>query len=85
MKIYLSVLSIMLLGTAVSGCASKTERQFVSGCESTGVDEDICECVFDKLEDKYGEDDLKHSLYTMNQTERFQHDMLNSTMQCMQE
>lgn len=74
-----------MAGLLLGGCASKTERQFVAGCKSGGVEADVCECVYDKLVDKYGEKDFEDKLYTLYQTEAFQHDMVNSSLQCMKE
>ena len=84
MKIQTSliVVSVALLA---SGCASKTERQFISGCKTGSIDGSTCSCIYDKLEDKYGEDGLKKNLYTLQQTESFQRDMVNISYQCMKE
>jgi hypothetical protein len=84
MKIQTSliVISVALLA---SGCASKTERQFISGCKTGGIDGSTCSCIYDKLENKYGEDGLKENLYTLQQTESFQMDMVNVSYQCMKE
>ena len=84
MKIQTSliVVSVALLA---SGCASKTERQFISGCKTGGIDCSTCSCIYDKLENKYGEDALKENLYTLQQTESFQRDMVNISYQCMKE
>ncbi|ENX60469.1 MULTISPECIES: hypothetical protein [Acinetobacter] len=84
MKIQTSliVVSIALLA---SGCASKTERQFISGCKTGGIDGSTCSCIYDKLENKYGEDGLKENIYTLQQTESFQMDMVNVSYQCMKE
>ncbi|MFW1798515.1 hypothetical protein ACG9YX_00485 [Acinetobacter nematophilus] len=79
--------SLVLISVAlmVSGCASKTERQFISGCKTGGIDSSTCSCIYDKLENKYGEDGLKENLYTLQQTESFQRDMVNISYQCMKE
>ncbi|EJB5619809.1 Uncharacterised protein [Acinetobacter baumannii] len=79
--------SLVLISVAlmVSGCASKTERQFISGCKTGGIDGSTCSCIYDKLENKYGEDGLKENLYTLQQTESFQRDMVNISYQCMKE
>ena len=79
--------SLVLISVAlmVSGCASKTERQFISGCKTGGIDGSTCSCIYDKLENKYGEDGLKNNLYTLQQTESFQMDMVNVSYQCMKE
>ena len=84
MKIQTSliVVSVALLA---SGCASKTERQFISGCKTGGIDGSTCSCIYDKLENKYGEDGLKENIYTLQQTESFQMDMVNVSYQCMKE
>ena len=68
-----------------AGCASKTERQFISGCKTGGIDGSTCSCIYDKLEKKYGEDGLKENIYTLQQTESFQTDMINVSYQCMKE
>lgn len=79
--------SLVLISVALmaSGCASKTERQFISGCKTGGIDGSTCSCIYDKLENKYGEDGLKKNLYTLQQTESFQRDMVNISYQCMKE
>lgn len=79
--------SLVLISVALmaSGCASKTERQFISGCKTGGIDGGTCSCIYDKLENKYGEDGLKENLYTLQQTESFQRDMVNISYQCMKE
>ena len=84
MKIQTS-LALIILTLMIAGCASKTERQFISGCKTGGIDGSTCSCIYDKLEDKYGEDGLKNNLYTLQQTESFQMDMVNVSYQCMKE
>lgn len=85
MKTSLLMASIPLAALLLTGCASKSERQFVSGCQSTGMDRSTCQCAYKKLESKYGEDGLKNNLYTLNQSESFQYDMMQSGLQCMKE
>ena len=79
--------SLIVVSSALlaSGCASKTERQFISGCKTGGIDGSTCSCIYDKLENKYGEDGLKENIYTLQQTESFQMDMVNVSYQCMKE
>ena len=84
MKIQTSLVLISL-ALITTGCASKAERQFISGCKTGGIDGSTCSCIYDKLEDKYGEDDLKSNLYTLQQTESFQMDLVNISYQCMKE
>ena len=84
MKIQTSLVLISL-ALITTGCASKAERQFISGCKTGGIDGSTCSCIYDRLEDKYGEDDLKSNLYTLQQTESFQMDLVNISYQCMKE
>ena len=84
MKIQTSLVLISL-ALMITGCASKAERQFISGCKTGGIDGSTCSCIYDRLEDKYGEDDLKSNLYTLQQTESFQMDLVNISYQCMKE
>lgn len=84
MKIQTS-LALISIALMASGCASKTERQFISGCKTGGIDGSTCSCIYDKLENKYGEDGLKENLYTLQQTESFQMYMVNISYQCMKE
>ncbi|MBJ9984013.1 hypothetical protein IAE19_00950 [Acinetobacter sp. S40] len=84
MKIQTS-LALITLTLMIAGCASKTERQFISGCKTGGIDGSTCSCIYDKLENKYGEDGLKENLYTLQQTESFQMNMVNVSYQCMKE
>ena len=84
MKIQISLVLISVALMA-SGCASKTERQFISGCKTGVIDGSTWSCIYDKLENKYGEDGLKENIYTLQQTESFQMDMVNVSYQCMKE
>ena len=83
-KIPASILTISCVLLSV-GCASKTEREFLGGCQSTGMERSVCKCVYQKLEGKYGEERFKSNLYTLSQTESFQNDMVQSSLQCMRE
>jgi len=81
----LTSLALISFVMMTAGCASKTERQFISGCKTGGIDGSTCSCIYDKLENKYGEDGLKENIYTLQQTEAFQMDMVNVSYQCMKE
>lgn len=42
------------------GCSSEVERQFMKGCtQGIGDSKSVCSCVYDKMEDNYGEKTLK--------------------------
>ncbi|AIL75019.1 hypothetical protein N0P26_002968 [Acinetobacter baumannii] len=79
----LFIISITVLG--LTACASKAEREFVNGCKTGGLEHSTCECIYDKLENKYGEDGFKNNLYTLSQSESFQHDMVQASFQCARE
>ena len=81
----LTSFALISLVMMTAGCASKTERQFIRGCKTGGIDGSTCSCIYDKLENKYGEDGLKENIYTLQQTESFQTDMINVSYQCMKE
>ena len=63
MNIQSSMLLVSISMMSLAGCASKIERQFISGCKTGGIEGDVCECIYDKLEKKYGEDDLKNNIW----------------------
>lgn len=84
MNIHTSIL-IITCSLLTLGCASKSEREFISGCQSTGMDRSACKCAYKKLESKYGEDSLKNNLYTLTQGESFQYDLMQSGLQCLRE
>ncbi|WP_288454552.1 hypothetical protein [uncultured Acinetobacter sp.] len=84
MNIHTSIL-IITCSLLTLGCASKSEREFISGCQSTGMDRSACKCAYKKLESKYGEDSLKNNLYTLTQRESFQYDLMQSGLQCLRE
>lgn len=79
--------SILIIGCSLItlGCASKAEREFLGGCQSTGMERSACKCVYQKLEAKYREEGFKNNLYTLSQTESFQNDMVQISLQCMRE
>lgn len=85
MKTSLLITSTIFSVLLFSGCISKSERQFISGCQSSGMERSACKCAYKKLESKYGEDELKNNLYTLHQSEAFQYDLLQSGLQCMKE
>jgi hypothetical protein len=54
----MSLLCIALCALAACGDSElrAAEKQFVAGCNSSGVPESVCVCVFDKMKDHYGRD-----------------------------
>ena len=50
----LPLLGIALLtAVALTGCESKSKREFNAGCQSGGTDRSTCSCVYDQLEAQY--------------------------------
>ncbi|MBP9787725.1 MULTISPECIES: hypothetical protein [Acinetobacter] len=85
MNILSSLLLISITAITLTGCASKAEREFVKGCKMGGADSSTCECVYEKIEDKYGTDRLEEKFYIISQTEEFQNEIVQYGMQCMKE
>lgn len=85
MKIYLYVPSLLAVALLLTACASKSEREFVNGCKSSGADGSTCECVYEKIEDQYGADRLEEKFYIISQTQEFQDEIVRYGMQCMKE
>lgn len=82
MKIKSCLFIISIITMAFAGCSSRAEREFVNGCKTSGLESSTCKCIYEELEDKYGEEGLKNNLYTLAQTENFQRDMMQSSFQC---
>ncbi|KAB8173388.1 hypothetical protein FKV24_014185 [Lysobacter maris] len=53
------VLVLAATSMMVCACVGKAQSEFMAGCTSQGAPEARCECVYDKLEAKYGEDGLE--------------------------
>ena len=85
MKTYLTILSILFLTGAVSGCASKNESKYVNGCKMGGAESSSCEKKNEKIEKQYGTDRLEEKFYIISQTAEFQDEIVRYGMQCMKE
>ena len=50
-------ISFLVLGiTVLIGCSSSVERQFMKDCtQGQGISKSICSCLYDKLENNYGD------------------------------
>lgn len=51
----------LILGLLLSSCTSearKARSEVVSGCKEMGATSAVCNCVYDKLEDHFGEDSM---------------------------
>lgn len=58
-KRVMRMLLVAVVAMMVAACGGKLRSKFVAGCASQGAPESRCECVYDKLEDKYGSDGLE--------------------------
>ena len=47
---------MLLAAVSITGCESKSKRDFNAGCQSGGTDRSTCSCVYDKLEAHYSSD-----------------------------
>ncbi|WP_230657895.1 hypothetical protein [Psychrobacter sp. I-STPA10] len=76
--------SIILL---LTGCASSAERQFMQGCtEDMGAmssGKKVCACIYEKLEDTYGEESLERMNEMGYLPESFGENAMKFTEQCM--
>lgn len=62
MKKIVGLLLVCAAALAVSGCGkdekSQLREQFVKACTSQGAATELCNCVYDKLENQYGAEGL---------------------------
>ena len=54
-----NVLLVAAASLMMASCGGKVRSEFVAGCTSQGAPESKCTCLYEKLEDKYGVDDLE--------------------------
>lgn len=84
-------INIMLIRTVIvgmtlvmAGCSKdpyeKAKDEYISGCGSSGVPEELCECAFDKLTDVYSKEDI---VYSFN-SGRMLPDIMQNTDQALQ-
>ncbi|MGF6727769.1 hypothetical protein P3T43_007161 [Paraburkholderia sp. GAS41] len=58
------VIATASVALALSACQSKLDKSeeiFVNGCHDQGGETSVCTCIFDKLKDHYGADQLLDS------------------------
>lgn len=48
------LVSLAVAAVLLSGCGGKVSSEFVAGCKSGGASEEVCECMYEKLEGYYG-------------------------------
>ncbi|KER88703.1 hypothetical protein GW16_00680 [Xanthomonas arboricola pv. celebensis] len=53
-----SVLATLLMHASSINRADQARSEFIGSCASSGGDESVCECAFDKLQAHYGEDGI---------------------------
>lgn len=70
--------------SVVTGCASKSERDYMRGCVANGAPKELCECSYEKLQGMYSEE-------AFNKIEKgympadFMDKMVESTKMCVVE
>ncbi|WP_448120935.1 hypothetical protein [Xanthomonas arboricola] len=53
-----SALAVLLMLGACSSKADKARSEFIGSCASSGGNESVCECAFDKLQAHYGKEGI---------------------------
>ena len=79
--------SMMVVGLGVlllSGCSSKAESEFIRGCKQMS-DGAVCKCIYGKLEDQYGEEQLITHLSKYMPDEAFKASAIQATLKCSME
>lgn len=66
------------------GCASRTESSFMRQCERSGGNSSVCSCMYDGMEERWGEDTLKRISLGEGYPEDFVPAMAQITAQCSQ-
>lgn len=56
----IKVALIMAGVISLSACAPKMEREFKQGCRASGGNRDVCSCIYDQIENHYGEETMKN-------------------------
>ncbi|MBB3801110.1 ABC-type glycerol-3-phosphate transport system substrate-binding protein [Xanthomonas arboricola] len=56
-KIAAALAALLMIG-ACSSKADKARSEFIDSCASSGGNESVCECAFDKLQAHYGEEGI---------------------------
>lgn len=51
--------AVVAASALLAGCGSGVQSEFVAGCRDGGATEEICECMYDKLEAHYGFDAME--------------------------
>lgn len=49
---------VLLLSACGQSKIDKAEESFVDGCHLQGAENSVCSCIFDKLKDRYGAEQL---------------------------
>lgn len=74
-----------LIATLI-GCSNSTKDTYVSACRAGGSPEAICTCVYNKLENTYGEEKLQffidNSATTISEAPQFMEYTLEAAVQC---
>ena len=91
---YMNMLKIMLITSvtlSVSACGDPPgKRAFMEGCESVngGLSRKECKCVYNKLEEKYGEKELEQlnrfpDKYSKKQIDAVLEDSIKAAVLCL--
>lgn len=79
---------VLLAGTAtlLSACGNsdlnRMRGELIKACASTGQHKSVCTCAVDKLQDKYGENEMVRIYVTNDVHNEFVHDNMSFLMVC---
>lgn len=77
------MLLLCLVIATLTGCSSQIEKQFMAGCvDGIANNKDACECIFEKIEEHYGEELLEKMNKTYSIPDGFMERTLEFAEQC---
>ncbi len=83
MKSYVMLFSTVFLLAGCSDDNAKLKGEFIRGCLSGGADKAVCSCIYEKLEDKYGQEELLRINALSQAPAPFLEDGAQFAMQCV--
>ncbi len=83
MKGYVMLFSTVFLLAGCSDDNAKLKGEFIRGCLSSGGNKTVCACVYERLEDKYGQEELLRINTLSRAPAPFLEDGAEFAMQCV--
>jgi hypothetical protein len=83
MRMKTLVLFFTVTLTACSSESTKLKGEFLAGCIQSGGNKEICLCVFEDLQEKYGFESTKElEMVVIKSPDFYMQDMGNSALMC---